>query len=486
MKNHEETIRRVAILAALYLMPAFVILQPVISDQDVWWHLQTGKWIVEHGVLPSTDPFSTYGEGKPWIVYSWLFEVGMYGLVHRWGEIGVVLYTLVLTWLIAAVLHCVIAKRYGDFVGVSALLALSLTCLSKMFTPRPWLLTILFCSITLEVVMSSREGNTSRWHWCLPLLYIVWANTHIQFIYGLALLGLAIVAPIIDSCLEPVTGSRPMMAWGSLSWRRLSILALLCILATLVTPYYAHLHSVVLLFAGQTGFGDIVQEMQAPPFRSLGDWSMLALFSLTLIRLGWQRTWSSFEVLLIFVASIAAFRGQRDVWFLVLGAITVLAPTKIGDVSERRFILSRGWLIPITCLVSVGVIGILAHRELTNEKIRQNMEKFYPVRAANFIESHGYIGPLYNHFDWGGYLMWRLPQLKVSMDGRGNVQGVDRVKRSIGTWNGGHYWSEDADLRTAEIVILRKELALASVLRLDSRFRLVYEDELAVVFNRLP
>jgi hypothetical protein len=135
--------------------------------------------------------------------------------------------------------------------------------------------------------------------------------------------------------------------------------------------------------------------------------------------------------------------------------------------------------------VVAGVIGILGYREFADEKIRQNTAKLYPVGAANFIESQGYVGPLFNHFDWGGYLLWRLPHIKVSMDGRGNVHGDDRVKKSVGTWNGGSHWSDDLDLNAAEIVIVQKDMALAALLRLDPRFHMAYQDEIAVVFVRV-
>jgi hypothetical protein len=486
LKHHEETIRRAVIVAVLYLIPALWILQPVISDHDIWWHLQTGKWIVEHGTLPATDPFSTYGEGKPWIVYSWLFEVGMYGLVRVWGESGVMLYTLVVTWLIMLVLHRIIATRCHNFVVVSGLLATSVVCLSKMFTPRPWLLTILFCSITLEVVLSLREGKTSRWFWCLPLFYLLWANIHIQFIYGLGLLGLACIAPLVDRYVPPFIDSPPVMAWGSPQWKKLIGLTALCALATLVTPYHARLYSVVVMYAGQTGFWDFVQEMQAPPFRSLVDWSMLALFSLTLVQLGRRTAWSSFEVVLVLVASVSAFRGQRDVWFLVLASLTVLAPLKFRETKERWSIAPCGWFVPVAFSVVAGVICILGYRGFSEAKIHENTAKLYPIEAATFVEQQGYTGPLYNHFDWGGYLIWRLPHLKVSMDGRGNVHGDERIKQSIMTWYGGSHWREDLELDRAGVVIVQKDMALSSLLRFDPRFQKTYQDETAVVFVRAP
>ena len=480
----EEVTRRVGILSLLYLIPAIWILQPVISDADIWWHLQAGKWMVEHGTLPATDPFSAYGEGKPWVAYSWLFEVGMYSLVQAFGEAGIILYTLVEVWLIMLMLHRIIGTRCSDFVCISGLLAVSVIALSNMFTPRPWLLTILFFAITLEVVLLLREGRHSRWYWLLPVAYAVWANIHIQFIYGLGLLGLACVAPLMDRFTQPLTETRPVMAWGSSQWKKLIGLTGLCAVATLVTPYHVRLYSIVIELSAQTGMWEYAQEMQSPPFRTVADWAMLAMFSFALVWLGWRRSWSSFEVLLMCVAAASAFRGQRDIWFLVLASLAILVSRQTRKLGERSSIVSYGGLVPVSLVVAVGVMCLLGYRGFSEAKIHENSAKIYPIKAAAFIEQHEYAGSIYNHFDWGGYLIWRLPHLKVSMDGRANVHGDDRIKKAIITWNGGPNWTDDSELNGAGMVIAQKDMALAALLRLDPRFRVAYQDETAVVFTR--
>ena len=54
-----------------------------VTDADLWWHLRAGEWITQNHHLPVTDPFSYTGAGKPWIAYSWSFEVLLYlSLIH--------------------------------------------------------------------------------------------------------------------------------------------------------------------------------------------------------------------------------------------------------------------------------------------------------------------------------------------------------------------------------------------------------------------
>lgn len=485
LKTHEDTIRRTLLLSVIYLLPAISILLPIVSDPDIWWHLRTGKWIVNNGAPPVTDPFSVYGEGKPWIVYSWLFDVWMYGLVYTFGEQGIIFFTLTFSLLILMALHKLLAERVRDFTVLCGVLALCSFALVKVFTPRPWLWTILGVALTLDVILAFREGKTSRWYWLLPAVYALWANIHVQFVVGLGLLGLACLAPILDPVVRSYSAKGLAgITWGSGQWRKLLALAITCGFATLANPYHVHVYSVVIDYASQTGFSDVISEMQAPTFRFLADWAMLVLFSYALIMLGRQSSWSSFDVLFLGTAAYCAFRGQREAWLLIVAAVSVMRSAGSRESAVQASGIQAIPLAPVVLCISVGVVCLVGYRGLSNAKIQENMAQLYPVQAAVFVEKQEYAGQLYNHFDWGGYLIWRLPHLKVSMDGRGHVHGETRVKQSVLTWNGGSLWKDDQDLNASRVVIAKKETALTAILRLDPRFHVAYEDPITVVFER--
>ena len=97
------------LLTLLYLLPAVAAIRPVL-DPDIWWHLRTGQWIVEHGAVLTTDPFSSYGMGKPWIAYSWLFEILIYSLYQAFGLLGLMLYAVVFSVMIAAALRALVGR----------------------------------------------------------------------------------------------------------------------------------------------------------------------------------------------------------------------------------------------------------------------------------------------------------------------------------------------------------------------------------------
>jgi hypothetical protein len=112
----------------------------------------------------------------------------------------------------------------------------------------------------------------------------------------------------------------------------------------------------------------------------------------------------------------------------------------------------------------------------------------YPAGAVGYLRDHRPPGPLYNHFNWGGYLIWALPEYPVGLDGRTNLYGEERLARAFRTWTGGDGWDTDQDLSAAGAIIApiklgKQEVALTGLLRsATGRWRVAYEDETAVVF----
>ena len=53
----------------------------LLNDPDSYSHIAVGRWIVAHGAVPASDPFSFSMHGAPWIPFEWLSEV-IYAAVY--------------------------------------------------------------------------------------------------------------------------------------------------------------------------------------------------------------------------------------------------------------------------------------------------------------------------------------------------------------------------------------------------------------------
>jgi hypothetical protein len=474
------------IVIVLYAIPAMMVMKPV-ADPDIWWHLRTGQWIVEHKAVTSTDPFTSFGPSTPWMAYSWLFEVIVYEL-YRWlGLYGVILMRAALAFAVAAAVHRFIVRREPRFLIATGIAGAAFLCFASLMTERPWLFTLLFFIMTFDAVLDLRDGRATWKTWLLPLAYVLWANLHIQFVYGLFLLGLACAAPVIDRMMGRDESGDDARTAGSRGWWKLVALTAACTAATLINPYHVRLYGVIAEYATQPLAFELVTEHRAMEFRGPVDWAVLAIAGWAAFALGRRTRLGAFEVLVLVSAAYFSFHTRRDLWFVVLAAIAILTaggllPGRLTD----RFALYRA-RVAIVAGTVVFLLGIIAlGRGLSPAGLQQAVDEIYPAKAVQFVEEQNLPGPLFNHFDWGGYLIWRLPRLPVAIDGRTNLQGDKRLDRFHKTWAGESGWDADPDLVAAKLVIAQAKCPLASLLKLDGRFKPVYEDKVATVFVRSP
>ena len=478
LANSEKTLRCLIIVALLYCIPAVQAMVPVV-DPDIWWHLRAGQWIVDHAQVPATDPFSAYGDGKRWIAYSWLFEVLVYALFTKLGLTGILVFAVSMSLLIVLVLHGTLRRARLPFIVEVFAVAIALGAMSHLISPRSWLFSILFFTVELSILFHVRRTGKITPLLALPPLFVLWANLHMQFIYGLAVLGLFLVEVLLSRplSLSLYPSHRPTVTLG-----QASLLLLGCLIATLITPYHFQLYIPIFEVIGQTGAFQLILELLPLSFRSLADWLVVGLAIGAAFVLGWQRAWLPFPTLLLLMGTFLAFRARRDVWVLVLAALFIISEFGRFVRSEPsfRFTKLRAACVVVALAVAIYLIGL--HRQISEQQLESVVEQRFPVAAVKFINEKNYYGPLYNHFNWGGYLIWTLPRLLVSMDGRMNVHGDQRIERSVNTWSGLRGWESDPELIKARLVIGGANHALTNLMRRDSRFKLVYEDAVAAVF----
>jgi len=461
------------VLAALFSAPALICLKmSIVEDPDAWWHLRTGEWILQHCAVPRTDPFSSFGAGRPWAAYSWLFEIIIFQLFQRLGLAGLVVYSTAMVTLITVVLHRLIRRLQADFTFAVLLTFVAASILYQLFTPRPWLFTFLFFALELDLLMQARKTGKTRGLLWLPVLFALWANLHIQFIDGLLVLGIALTESFLARWW---TGIQARIRPG-----RLCGIFMACILATMANPFGWRIYKVAYDLAVQSGVMNKVGELAAMPFRSFNDWCVLIFVLAAAGVLARARRILFFESALLAFAVVVSFRSQRDMWVAVIAASAILASELKGDDKNRLQVRA-----PAAPFITVGTALVLllgsCLLHVDNARLSKKLAEALPVRAVEVVKEKGWSGPLYNDYDWGGYLIWTL-RMPVTIDGRAAMYGDEQIDRSATTWSGQPDWASDPNLQKAGLVIGPVKASLTQLLRMDPRFELAYEDKLAAVF----
>jgi hypothetical protein len=483
--------RYLVLAIVLLILPSIALLNGAIDDPDIWWHLRTGQWIVQNRTLPRADPFSSFANGRPWVVYSWLYETLIYCMYRIWGLTGLIIYAVVFRGLIGIALYRLVYNSKVPFWRSMLITAVSAYAVSETLGPRPHLFTVLFFIIELDILFTVRRTGETRWFLLLPPIYAIWANIHVQFIYGLFVLGVAAAEPYLyqiasrlklritksgflsESAFSQACGPALMLTLGG------------CVLVTFVNPYSFRLYETIIGYVRETGPWEYITELQALDFRAPEDWCFLAVLLITVFSIAWRHRTDLFSLVILLCGIWVSFRSSRDLWFLSLVAVAITSQiwSNASGRDQHPFRPSRMQWALLSVVVAVGmVVGFAAFR-VNNDRLHDTLAPRFPVKAVEFISANHLKGTLYNDFNWGGFLIWMLPNNPVAMDGRANVHGDERIKRSLKTWAGDPDWVFDSELHGSELVVASVKFPLTTLLRTDPQFKVLYEDHEAVVFR---
>ncbi len=454
-----------------------------VRDLDNWWHVRVGEWILQNHSFPHNGLFSRTAADRPWAAYSWGYEVAL-AQFYKWFDIvGVGLFGTILTVAVAFSVYWMTRRISGRFWVACVIAAVAGSVFLFGSCPRPVFLSmILFAMVLTLTFEANRTGSLRPLYW-LPLVFLVWANVHIQFVYGLVAVGLLLGAGVLRKIAGSVSRELESGLAPALPMETVAIVLAACMLATLISPYSYHLYEIVYGYAQAKVPYRTIRELQALNFRLFRHYVELLLTVAAFYALGRQKKIDPFKLSLLAFASVVAFRTSRDSWFLCMTAAACLADTAAEEGHRDRSETAYEYGGLAVFLVLAGFL-FARTTDFNRRALDEAMSSEFPVKAVNFLRKNPQPGPLYNTFDWGGFLIWYMPDYPVAIDGRTDLYGDQIEAQFFDTANGADSYLTDPYLNEAGVVLLQKSVPLATALSTDGRFQKIYEDRLAVVYAR--
>jgi hypothetical protein len=417
------------------------------------------------------------------VAYSWGYEV-LLSLVYKWfGLLGIGVFGVLLTLAVACCVYWMLHRLSGRFWVASSLAVV--TCSAFLFSlmPRPVFFSMVLFMVTLTLILEAqRSGRVLTLYW-LPLLFALWANIHIQFIYGLFLLGLLLGVNLLQRLTGELGVAPAFLLSPTLPVKELVAIFAACLLATCVGPYTFHLYQVIFEYSKAKLPYSMIRELQPLNFRFGSHYAQLLLAAAGFFAVGYQKKIDPFKLALLTIASVVAFRTMRDSWFICIPAAACIADFP-ADQADRDRAETPLEFAGVAAAVLALLLLFARNTDFNTPGLDAAISSQFPVRAANFLRQNPPPGPLYNDLDWGGFLIWYMPDYPVSIDGRNDLYGDELDGRFFNTEDGKESYASDPYLSEAGVVLLRKKLPLVGLLMDDPRFRVVYEDQIATVFVR--
>jgi hypothetical protein len=489
--SRQRFVQLAVLTAALSALTWYAfLLKYSVRDLDLYWHLAVGDWIVQHGSVPHTGILSRTAADLPWMAYSWGSEVLLSRAYAWFGLLGLGGYGSALIFMAALALWWSLQRLSEGFW--SALAIWGATCYGALFSlmPRPVFFSMTFYVVELTLILEVERSGEARRLWWLPPLFLLWANLHIQFIYGLFLLGLMTVPPVLHAAarLHP-TAARWMQAHSEPSRLRLPQLGAVlaaCVAVTCIGPYSYHLYEVVIGYSRAKLTYSTILELQPVSFTYAEQYVPLLITAAAFFALGQRKHIATYQMLLLIAATLVSLRTERDTWFICLTAAMILAeslgsmPGRLREIAPAR----RFWLET----AGVGTAWVLCtlliaqNTNFNSRELNRAISATFPVDACNYLRRTQPPGPMYNSFNWGGFLTWYLPMYPVVVDGRNDLYDGPLGETLVRTQAEPGFYRKNPYLNESGFVLVEAKDDLDRQLSLDPGYRRVYTDEQAEIF----
>lgn len=449
----------------------YALLTPyMLMDGDTGWHLATGRWILAHAAVPTTDPFSFSAPGRPWVAHEWLSETAMV-LASRaagWSGLAVLIGAAFAALLVIVGLHL---RRWLGGPGTPAALALLALTLMPTIIARPHVLALPILAGWIVVLLRARERDRAPspgW----ALLMLVWANAHGSFMLGLSLAGAFALDALIDAVPDRRCGV--VLRWGAFG--------ALCAIAAVMTPGSVH-GLAYPFYVSRLALLPYIQEWRPTDFSHLPLFEVVLLVGLFVLLVRPTRI-APVRLMLLLGTLHLALEHTRQVGIFVVLAILILAEP-IGQAWSRRETPRRlpfgQWnygLIAVAALLAAG----LATARIAMPIGRADSGGV-PATALRHLPLALRTQRVFNEYSFGGALI--LAGIRPYIDGRSDMYGdafsIDYFEAARGNRRRWHA----ADRRWHfGWTMLPPDNPLVPMLDADPHWRRSYADATAVIHVR--
>jgi hypothetical protein len=512
-----RTLALIAIVSVLLLAVALSFRQ--IDSPDIGLHLAPGKWVLSHLAFPTHEIFTYGAANNSYVDLYWLYQVTM-ALLEKLG--GAFLLVLANALLIVGSLLVMFRRSVSHPKAPMALaiLLLLFVAFTANYEMRPHAASWLYMGLLL-MVWEQYFDDPGRSLIPVPLIMLLWVNTQPTFILGwLVTFSFWVSITLREKRVE----------------KKATVFGVLGIVVCLLNPYFLKgmtLPFVQFGFLQQSSFfKGLIAEYSPLPFLPgpedytyFGSLVMLRpMFVLQLLRIILtlmvvvqiaRRRLRNHEMLLFLLFFYLNSIAEKNIGyyimvvspFVVRSLVQGGAPSGIArqhkdgakSPSSLVFRLKQAlasdkigmFLVSFVLLASILMtMRIVSNDFYSTQRLSHRFgyvynNLFLPVKAADFLNDHHLTGKLFNHIDFGGYLIDHVPQ-KSYIDARNEVMGEELAREYLQT-NSADGLRQLVQKYQPDIVLFphKDGRSWLELLQRDTAgWRLVCFDELAAVYLR--
>jgi len=469
----------------IFFIALFLIFLLPPTDPDLGWQLRCGELFWRERSFCEQNQFTVLLPNYSWPNHGWGYQALIYPIYKFFGLWGLTIFNALL--MTAAFYFLYAATRNHTFekmLGILATIYFGWGVFS--FGLRSQLVGFFFFNLTLWLL--TKIGEKPKLVFLLPLTMLVWANTHGSAILGLILLGCSILPTIVGNLDKPHI------------LKNLMPLSLTSAGATLINPFGFRIYEEMWRhFAGPIDLSKLIAEW-VPPVPLVQKIILLTGGVVFLYILLKFFTASPplilYSLFLIPIFAFLALQARRHVpFFFAVTSFTLLnaLPSKKASPTKNQLAaLSAGGVLLYGLLVQLPQT-IETNSSWQNFCRNQTLE--YPCAAVEFLKTQGppsgEASNTFNRYEWGGFLIWQLPEHKIFVDGRMPAWPTESGKSPytiyLETLQTQPDWQETLDQYNINYILISPGTFMDLLLEPDPQkfgWQEIYRDKIAVVYKR--
>lgn len=474
------------LFVVILVLGLFTMAARSVTDPDVWWHLRTGQLMVQNHAVFHSDPFSFTKAGQPWVDHEWLSQILIFGLYRIAGWCGLMVAFAAIT---AAAFLIVFLRSTGRPYVAGVITTWGALASVPCWGVRPQMLTLLLASVFLLIL--ERSARRPSLLWWTPLLMLLWVNLHAGYAVGIAFL----VMFLVGEAMDPAFGHRESLNLKG-RFLGLSVAMVACLAVVPLNPYGMKMYRYPLETLHSRAMLAYIGEWLSPNFHQPMYWATLLMMLAVLVVPAFSpRRLRARELLLLAVTMYAALHSVRHIPIFVLVAVPLLSAMIQAQLDEtgvtRRFEVSlqpmTGTKTAVNALVLAGFLlfSAVRLRYVIGGQAESEAREF-PAAAVAVLAKTQPPGPLLNHYNWGGYFIWKLyPEYPVYIDGRADLYGDRFMDDFAATYHlKGRSWRAPIESWGICTVVLPPDAPLVTALQSLPEWKTTFADKQAVILTR--
>ena len=463
------------LVASLTFLFVFILFSRPPSDTDLWWHLRSGQVMWTQKSILLADMFSYTRFDTPWVNAFWLSDIFFYFCYCIGTYIAI---AVLVSFTGALTFHLIYRRLSGNALLNGFIVTLAAITAAPIWGPRPQIFSFLLIA-WLDMRLVKKQAD-----WILPLVFALWANIHGGWFWGFLLILAHLAGRLADHFQgadeEEKKAIRTEILHNS-GWTLLSMLAVGINpngLAIWKLPFQ------------QVDVSLRIQEWLSPDFHTAGFHPMLWMIFLLLFAapLAGKPNWPQLFKVLGF--AYLTFVSQRTVALFAIVTTPLLAEwlgtailkiVKIERPIPNPTLSPRWTRIVNTLLISLLIVCAGINLYQVSRPARVEMQ--YPTEAVKWIQNHAPQGRMFNSYNWGGYLLWTLPNQPVFIDGRADLYGSELIQQWQDVVNARQNAQSVLDAWDIQWIFVEPDWPIVTLLK-QADWRIIYEDDRAEILQR--